>query len=176
VTPQRWKPVPADRGARGIRIAKRYGRRSERTRDHWHTPAGGGESKATLARCRRRRRHHQLAHASLHTRCHHGGHKKGVGVIHLMNTTRFTGNPPYSIPSYSGGIGGAFGHSCDPQRAGAHERGLTADLSQNLTVRPPPRFAGRVTSACAACAASFEIGSGGGIHGMRGHLAAQLGD
>jgi hypothetical protein len=45
-----------------------------------------------------------------------------------------TGNPPYSIPSYSGGIGGVFGESCDSQRTGAHERGLTADLPQNLTV------------------------------------------
>jgi hypothetical protein len=63
--------------------------------------------------------------------------RRGGGEICGSRTTQcpqFTGNPPYSIPSYSGGIGGVFGESCDSQRTGAHERGLTADLPENLTV------------------------------------------
>jgi hypothetical protein len=36
----------------------------------------------------------------------------GVGVIHLMNTARFTGHPPYSIPPYSS-RGLAFERFCE---------------------------------------------------------------
>lgn len=51
----------------------------------------------------------------------------GINMIHLMNMAHFTGNPPYSISSYScivASVGGhaetAGDHIVDRQYGGAH--------------------------------------------------------
>jgi hypothetical protein len=59
----------------------------------------------------------------------------GRRMIHRMNMAYFTGNPPYSIPPYSGGIGGVCRESCDSQRAGTHDSGGQLTYRRTLTVR-----------------------------------------